>query len=69
VQALLIAAAEPSKIPFYIVGAVLVAWAVVLSLIGLSRPTFPGGTAGQRAVMSLSVLLAAAAIAMAIVTS
>lgn len=68
-QALLIAASEPSKVPFYIAGAVLVAWAVLVSLVGLSRPSFPGNAGGQRAVMSVSVLLAALAIAMAIVTS
>jgi hypothetical protein len=69
VQALLIAASEPSKVPFYIAGAVLVAWAIGVSLVGLSRPSFPGNATGQRAVMSVSVLLGALAIAMAIVTS
>jgi hypothetical protein len=64
----LLAAAEPSKVPFYVGGGVLAAWAVVLSAVGLTRPSFPYGVAGQRAVMLISLVLAAVAIAMAIVT-
>jgi hypothetical protein len=64
----LIAAAEPSRVPFYIAGGVLAAWAVVLSTIGLTRPSFPYGATGQRALIALSVILAGTAIAMAIVT-
>jgi hypothetical protein len=66
---LLLAAAEPSKVPFYIAGGVLAVWAVVLSAIGLTRPTFPFGGLGQRAVMGISVVLAAVAVAMSIATS
>jgi hypothetical protein len=65
----LLAAAEPSKVPFYVAGGLLAVWAVVLSGIGLTRPAFPFGVAGQRAVMLISFLLAALAIAMAIATS
>jgi hypothetical protein len=68
VLSLLIAAAEPSRVPFYIAGALLAVWAVVLSTIGLTRPSFPYGAAGQRAVIVISLLFAAAAIATAIVT-
>jgi hypothetical protein len=64
----LLAAAEPSKVPFYIAGGVLAAWAVVLSAAGLTRPSFPYGAVGQRAVVLISLVLAAVAIAMAIVT-
>ena len=66
---LLLAAAEPSKVPFYIAGGLLAVWAVVLSALGLTRPTFPFGAMGQRAVMGISVLLAAVAVAMSIATS
>ncbi len=66
---LLIAAAEPSKTPFYIAGGVLAAWAVVLASIGLTRPSFPYNDRGARAVMGLSFILVIVAIAMAIVTS
>ena len=61
-------AAEPSKVPFYLAGGVLAAWAVVLAGIGLTRPSFPYGARGARGVITVSVLLMAAAIAMAIVT-
>jgi hypothetical protein len=64
----LIAAAEPSKVPFYIAGAVLASWAVVLAWIGLTRPSFPFNVRGQRGVIAISLLLALLAIAMAIVT-
>jgi hypothetical protein len=65
----LIASAEPSKVPIYIAGGVLALWAVVLAGLGLSRPGFPYGVVGQRAVIGVSATLAALAIAMAIVTS
>ena len=65
----LIAAAEPSHGPFFIAGGVLALWAGVLSYIGTTRPAFPYGASGQRAVIGFSFLLAVVAIAMAIVTS
>jgi hypothetical protein len=65
----LIAAAEPSKIPFYIAGGLLALWAVVLSAVGLTRPAFPFGLVGQRAIMLVSLVLAVVAVAMAIATS
>ncbi|HTX30323.1 MAG TPA: hypothetical protein VMD09_03010 [Solirubrobacteraceae bacterium] len=64
----LVAAAEPSKVPVYIAGGLLASWAVVLSAIGLTRPSFPYGAMGQRAVIGISILLAVLAVAMAIVT-
>ena len=65
----LLGTVEPSKVPFYIAGGLLAVWAVVLSAVGLTRPSFPFGVVGQRAVMVVSLVLAAAAIAMAIATS
>jgi hypothetical protein len=65
----LLAAAEPSKIPFYIGGAVLAAWAVILAAAGLTQPEFPYGAVGQRAVMLISLLLAGVAIGTAIGTA
>jgi len=65
----LLAAAEPSKVPFYIAGGILAVWAVVLSAAGLTRPSFPFGATGQRAIMLISFVLAALAIGMAIATS
>jgi hypothetical protein len=65
----LAAVSEPSKVPFYIAGGLLAVWAVVLSAVGLTRPAFPFGVVGQRAVMLVSAVLAVAAVAMAIATS
>ena len=58
-----------SKVPFYIAGAVLVAWAFGVSAFGINRASFPAGVVQQRAVMLVSLVLAAVAIAMAIVTA
>jgi hypothetical protein len=65
----LIAAAEPSKVPFYLAGGALVAWAVVLAGIGLTRPSFPYGTRGTRGVILFSLLLVVVTLAAAVGTS
>ena len=64
-----LAASEPSKAPFYIAGAVLAAWAVVLALGGMNRPDFPGTAAASRAVIGVSALLVLATLVTAITTS
>jgi len=61
--------AEPSKVPFFIAGGALAAWAVILAAIGLSRPEFPGNEAGARGVMAISAVLVLAAMAAAVATS
>lgn len=66
---LLFAAAEPSKTPFYIAGGALALWAVVLAGIGLTRPSFPFNSRGQRGVQLISLLFVVMAIAMAVATS
>jgi plastocyanin len=65
----LAAAGEKSKTAFYIAGGVLAAWAVVVSLVGVTRPGFPFGPPGERAVIAVSVLLVALTITMAVVTA
>ena len=63
-------AAEKSKVPFYVAGGLLVAWALVVSLaLGLRDPRFPGGLAGQRAVSAVTAVLVLAALVTAVVTS
>ena len=57
---------EESKTTFYILGSVLAGWAVVLSAIGLTQPSFPGDANAQRAVMGISIALMAATIAAAV---
>jgi plastocyanin len=65
-----ILAAEKSRVPFYIAGGVLVAWALIVSVgLGLRRADFPGTVAGQQAVMAISAALVLAALATAVITS
>jgi hypothetical protein len=66
--ALLLAASEPSKVPWYIAGGLLALWAVVLSWIGLTHPQFPSDIRGQRLVIGISAVLAAFAVAMAVIS-
>ena len=66
---LVLAAGEPSKVPFYIAGGLLVVWAVALAGIGLTRPAFPYNERGSRGVMAVSVVLMLLAMAMGVITS
>jgi plastocyanin len=62
--------AEKSKVPFYIAGGVLVAWALIVSLgLGMRRPDFPSGPSQQRGVIAVTVVLVLVAVSMAVVTS
>jgi len=64
------AANAPSKTPFYIVGGLLVLWAVIVSFLGISRPDFPG--AGERRghiVMLITAVLVVGTMASAVVSS
>jgi hypothetical protein len=72
VHVLLVIAAEKvehSKTAFYVCGALFAAWAVVLGLVGLRSPEFPGGATGQRAVMGVSGILMLGAMATAVITA
>jgi len=65
-----ILAAEKSKVPFYIAGGLLVAWALTVSLgLGLRKPDFPGSLRGQRTVSAITGVLVIAAISTAVLTS
>ncbi|HKO28777.1 MAG TPA: hypothetical protein VJU80_15065 [Solirubrobacteraceae bacterium] len=66
---LILAADEPSKIPFYIAGGLFVVWALALAGVGLTRPAFPNHERGARGVMAVSLVLAVAAMATAVITS
>jgi hypothetical protein len=66
---LILAADEPSKIPFYIAGGLLVVWALALAGVGLTRPAFPFNERGARGIMAVSLGLALLAMAMAVITS
>jgi hypothetical protein len=59
-----------SKVPFYLAGGALAAFAVLVSAIGIrAHGTFPPNAGAARAVMGLAVLLAATAMASAVLTS
>jgi plastocyanin len=63
-------AAEKSKVPYYIAGGALVAWALIVSLLlGLRKPDFPGNGAGERVVITITVVLVLAATSTAVITS
>lgn len=63
-------AVEKSKTAFYIAGGVLALWALLISVgIGLRMPDFPRNAGGQRLVIFVSVLLVAAAMSTAVLTS
>lgn len=64
-----LAASEPSKAPFYIAGAVLAGWAVVLGAGSIRRPDFPGTAAASRAVMGVTALLVVATLGTAVGTA
>jgi hypothetical protein len=63
------AAEESSKTAFYICGGLLAVWAVVLSAIGMTQPSFPGTVAAKRGVVALTALFVAAAMATAVITA
>ena len=51
---------ERSETPFFVVGICLAAFAVLISVLGFTRPAFPTGNGGARAVMLVGVVLVAA---------
>ena len=70
VQLAPILGAEKSKVPFYIAGGLLVAWALIVSLgVGARRSDFPAGLSQERAVIAVTVVLVLAAVSTAVITS
>lgn len=58
-----------NKTAFYVTGAVLAAWAVLVGAIGVVRPAFAEGEGVSRLVIGGTFLLAAATMATAILTA
>jgi hypothetical protein len=51
---------EPStQVVFFIVGGVLAAFAVLISIVGLMKPNFPGGKGGATIIGAIAVALVA----------
>lgn len=70
VQLAPILAEGKSKVPFFIAGGLLVAWALFVSLgLGLRNPDFPGNLGGQRIVSAITAVLVIAAASTAVITS
>jgi hypothetical protein len=68
VLAIVLVAAETSKVPWFIAGGVLALYAVILAAIGLRNPEFPFNLRGQRLVILVSFVLVVIAIGAAIST-
>lgn len=47
--------------PFFVAGAILVVFSILISVFGFKRPGFPGSAGAARGVMTLSIALVAAA--------
>ncbi len=54
---------------FHVIGGLLALWAVLVTVLGVTREGFPTTRTGERVVVAISVLLALAAISSAIITS
>ncbi len=56
------AAAEEhhNETPFFVAGAILVVFSILISVFGFKRPDFPGNASAARGVMTLSIALVAA---------
>jgi len=61
-------AAESSKTLFYVLGGLLAGWAVVLTVLGMSRADFPATESAARGVIALSAVLVLGAMAASIIT-
>jgi len=62
----LLFATDTFHVALGIAGAVFVLWAVLVAGIGISRPQFPGGVGGERAVIAVTVVIAAVVMAIAV---
>ena len=61
---------ETSKTPFYVIGAVLAGWAVLVAALGIMREeTFPSSSGAKAGVMAISTVLVLATMAASILTS
>jgi hypothetical protein len=60
---------ESSKTLFYVLGGVAAAWAILLFAAGMRSERFPGSDAAMRGVIAISVLVVAAAMASAVISS
>ena len=67
--AILAAAEEHSKTAYYVFGAALACWAVIVAFVGITQPEFPKNSAGRGAVIATTAALVAGTMATAIITA
>jgi plastocyanin len=69
-QLALVLAVGKSKVPFYVAGGLLVAWALFVSMaIGMRRPDFPSGLPQERLLIAISAMLVLATVSSAVIVS
>jgi len=61
--------AEPSKVPYYVMGIGLALWAVLVAGLGIKQHDFPSSEGAARAVMAISTVLVLGVMASTILTS
>lgn len=72
VHSFLVLAAEASvskEIPFFVIGGIFAAWALLVGGLGTARATFPDSKGATVAISVVSVVLAVAAMALIIVVT
>ena len=60
---------EPDQTLFYVMGGLAAAWAVLLFAVGMRSERFPGSDGAMRGIIAVSVLVVAAAMASAVISS
>ena len=60
---------ETSKTPFYVLGLVAAAWAIVLFAVGMRSSSFPNSAGAQRGVIAVSIVVTLAAMASSVFTA
>lgn len=58
-----------TEIPFFVIGAIFAAWALLVGGLGTARETFPGGRGATMAICGVSAVLAAAAMALIVIVT
>jgi plastocyanin len=69
VQLAPVLAAEKSHTPFYIAGGLLIAWALIVSLVLGRNGDFPNNSSSERAVIAVTAVLVFAAAGTAVITA
>ena len=60
---------ETSKTPFYVLGALAAAFAVAISVAGITQPDFPRSDGAAKAVYAVAAVIVLAVMAAAVLTS